>query len=250
MLTESIKNTTWLRASYKFHSYSYRDPRVAFATAVGLPVVSPTTVLLGIVSTLFRVGLSDDAKSFLEIVHKCEVVVDAPEGVIFFRAFHQLRRYETNAMKVSKEKFKPNPRIGLTKINQGTREYGVVDGNMTVFVGVPDNHLESVKIALMNLTHLGTHDSLCSIDGSVEACAEPSHIMYMPSEELAKRIHIGDMNLLETGVTIVTLSVFKNQIQPVSEYWWLSGGNDTELLSYAIPGKFEGTSRGKIYRKT
>lgn len=247
---EASEELKWLKASYRFHTYSYRDPRSAFAAAVGLPVVSPTTVLLGVASTLFRVGLADEARSFLRVAHKCKVVVDPPDGVIFFRAFHQLRRYETGAMKVPKKQFKPNPKLGLTKINQGTREYGLIDGMMTIFAGVPHDHVEHTEIALTNLTHLGTHDSLCSIDGNVEFCSEPSQIMYMPSEDLAKEIHQNGLDVLDKGVAIVTLSRFKSAIQPVSEHWWMSGRDeDTERLSYAIHGKFTGTTRGKIYRK-
>ena len=241
---EASGELKWLKASYRFHTYSYRDPRSAFATAVGSPVVSPTTVLLGVASTLFRVGLADEARSFLQVAHKCKVVVDSPDGVIFFRAFHQLRRYHTDKYD------KSNPRLGMTNINQGTREYGLVDGVMTVFVGVPDEQVEYTEIALLNLTHLGTHDSLCSIDGNVESCSEPSQIMYMPSKELANEIHHNGLDVLDKGVAIVTLSRFKGAIQPVSKHWWLSGGEkDTERLSYTIHGKFTGTTRGKIYRK-
>ena len=237
----------WLKASYRFHTYSYRDPRSAFAAAVGSPVVSPTTVLLGVASTLFRVGLADEARSFLQVAHKCKVVVDPPDGVIFFRAFHQLRRYHTDKYD------KSNPRLGMTNINQGTREYGLVDGMMTIFVGAPRDQVEYVKNALTNLTHLGTHDSLCSIDGNAEFCSEPSQVMYMPSKDLAKEIHQNGLDILDKGVAIVTLSCFKSEsvIQPVvSERWWMSGRDeDTERLSYAIHGKFTGTTRGKIYRK-
>lgn len=242
--TEASEELKWLKASYRFHTYSYRDPRSAFATAVGSPVVSPTTVLLGVASTLFRVGLADEARSFLQVVHTCKVVVDPPDGVIFFRAFHQLRRYHTDKYD------KSNPRLGMTNINQGTREYGLVDGMMTIFVGVPHDQIEYVKNALANLTHLGTHDSLCSIDGNVKLCSEPSQVMYMPSKDLAKEIHQNGLDVLDEGVAIVTLSRFKSAIQPVSEHWWMSGRDeDTERLSYAIHGKFTGTTRGKIYRK-
>lgn len=241
--TISSENLNWLKASYKFHTYAYRDPRSAFSTSVGLPVVSPTTLLLGIASSLFRIGLADEARSFLRVAHQCKIVIDAPDGVIFFRAFHQLRRYETDKYD------KYNPRIGMTNINQGTREYGLVDGAMTVYVAVPNDQLESVKIALTNLTHLGTHDSLCALEGEVEI-SSPSQIIYMPSKEFATKIRQNGLAILEKGVTIITLSCFKSAIQPVSQHWWLSGGDDdTELLSYAIPGRFDGTTRGKIYRK-
>lgn len=244
----SSENLNWLKASYKFHTYAYRDPRSAFSTSVGLPVVSPTTILLGIASTLFRIGLADEAKSFLQIAHQCKVVVDSPEGIIFFRAFHQLRRYHTQY--IGKEKKKgENPRIGMTNINQGTREYGLVDGAMTVYVAVPDDQIESAKTALTNLTHLGTHDSLCTLEGEIEF-SSPSQIIYMPSKELSTKILQNGLAILEKGVTIITLSCFKSAIQPVSQHWWLSGGDDdTELLSYTIPGRFDGTTRGKIYRK-
>lgn len=238
----SSENLNWLKASYKFHTYAYRDPRSAFSTSVGLPVVSPTTILLGIASTLFRIGLADEARSFLGVAHQCKVVIDAPDGVIFFRAFHQLRRYETDKYD------KYNPRIGMININQGTREYGLVDGAMTVYVAVPNDQIESAKTALTNLTHLGTHDSLCALEGEVEF-SSPSQIIYMPSKEFATKIRQNGLSVLEKGVTIITLSGFKSAIQPVSQHWWLSGGDDTELLSYTIPGRFDGTTRGKIYRK-
>jgi len=236
----------WIKAVYSFHSYAYRDPRSVFASGVGLPVVSPTTVLLGVASTLFRLGLADEAKSFLQVAHQCKVIVDPPDGAIFFRAFHQVRRYETGKYD------RQNPRIGLTNINQGTREYGLTEGNMTVFLAVPTGNVETAKIALTNLTHLGTHDSLCSLVGNVEECDEPKNVVYMPREELAQRISNHGIEALGQGVTIVTLSQFKAgvPIQPISQHWYMAGGEETELVSYVIPGRFEGTSKGKIYRKS
>ena len=232
----------WLKAAYKFHTYAYRDPRSAFASAMGSPVVSPTTVLLGIASTLFSLGKEPEAKNFLGVAHNCRVVVDAPDGIIFFRAFHQLRRYETGAMKTSKEKFKPNARIGLTIINQGTREYGLVDGQTTVYVGIPEEHIESARLALTNLGHLGTHDSMCSLIGDVEKCSEPKDIVYMPPEQWKTNI--------QPGCTAVTLSRFKNTtVAPTLPHWRMAGGENTEQVPYFIKGKFEGTSKGKIYKK-
>lgn len=242
-MSEDESEIAWLKATYQFHTYAYRDPRSVFASAVGLPVVSPTTVLFGIVSTLFRLGKAEDAKSFLEIIYKCKVQVDPPEGVVFFRAFHQLRRYET-------DKYGSNPKMGLTNINQGTREYGLMDGNMTIFVGVPKSQADSVKLALTNLTHLGTHDSVCSLQGEVETTTEPD-LIYIPSEDMAEKVHNEGVESLGSGITVVTLSCFKSEkpIEPVSKHWWMSGGKDTELLSFSIPGKFLGTTRGKVYKK-
>jgi hypothetical protein len=225
----------WLKAAYRFHTYAYRDPRSAFASAMASPVVSPTTVLLGIASTLFSLGKEPEAKAFLGVAQNCRVVVDAPDAVIFFRAFHQLRRYET-------DKYKHNPRLGLTNINQGTREYGLVEGQTTVYAGIPEEHTEAVRLALTNLGHLGTHDSMCSLVGNVETCSEPKEVVYMAPEQWKANIQLGS--------TAVTLSRFKNtSIAPTLPHWWMAGGDDTEQATYFIKGKFEGTSKGKIYKK-
>lgn len=114
-------------------------------------MVSPTTVLLGLASALFNLGEADKAHAFLGIVPLCMVVVDHPQGAIFFRAFHQLRRYYSNTKGRAE-------RVVLSNINQGTREYGLTEGNITIHVGVPGAHVDSVKLALANRDHLGTHD--------------------------------------------------------------------------------------------
>jgi hypothetical protein len=203
---------------------------------MGLPVVSPTAVLLGIGSTLFTLGEADKAEAFLNDAHHARVVVDPPESMIFFRAFHQIRRYET-------DKYGHNPRMGLTDINQGTREYGLPQGTITIYVGVKEVHVDSTRVALANRDHLGTHDSLCSLVGDVEPCGEPKDVVYCPLE--------GSFPTPKDGpVTVVTLSRFRGKIQPaVGKHWWMAGGDDTELVPYLIKGRFYGTSRGKIYRK-
>jgi hypothetical protein len=238
-----IEELVWLKAAYHLHTFAYRDPRCAFPTAMGLPVISPTAALLGVASTLFCLGKAKEAQRFLSVIHKCKVVVDPPSGVIFFRAFHQLRRYETDKYDTRE---RANPRIGLTQINQGTREYGIPESPLTIFVGVPSELVDDVELALRNRDHLGTHDSLCSLVGDVEICAEPKEVLFWP-------IGATPFEMPATGekVTAVTLSRFKNRrvSSTVGEHWWMAGGDDTELVSYMILGEFSGTSRGKVYRK-
>ncbi len=231
------QNLIWLKAEYHLHTFAYRDPRSAFSAGIGLPVVSPTAVLLGIASTLFSLGRADEALSLLTDLHRFRVAIDPPTGMIFFRAFHQLRRYET-------DKYGPNPRLGLTNINQGTREYGLPHGNITVYVGVLPAHAESVTFSLTNRDHLGTHDSVCSLVGAVQRCGEPEDVIYFPPETWQTRLP----NI--SPVTVLTLSRFKKQLQPtVGNHWWMAGGDDTELVPYLIRGSFRGTTRGKIYTK-
>lgn len=243
---ESSPELVWLKASYHLHTFAYRDPRSAFASGTALPVVSPTTILLGIVSTLFMLGKADEAQNFINSISNCEVLVDSPEGIIFFRAFHQLRRYETL-------KYGANSRFGLTKINQGTREYGLVDGLMTIYVGVQSEQTEDTKFALKNLRHLGTHDSMCSLKGKVEFCDKPlpKDVLYLPSQEVVPEFRKELFEVLEDGLSIITLSTFKKgeKLNQKLKHWYLTGGNDTELISYVIAGFFQGTTNGKIFRK-
>lgn len=223
----------WLRARYCLHTFTYRDPRAPYSSSPSLPVVSPTTVLLGIVSTLFALGRSREASDFMQSIQHCQVLVDPPKGIAFFRAFHQARRYETD------KHDKTNPRLGYTAINQAMREHGLPQGEITLFVGVPVEQVEPVKLALENRDHLGTHDSLCSLAEAVVQCEEPTDIVYQAPEHPFP---------LE-GVTIVSLSRFRDTPRPKFAHWWLAGGDDTEVVPYVILGRFQGTGRGKIYRK-
>ena len=227
----------WLQARYHFHTFSYRDPRSAFSSALGIPVVSPTAALLGIASTLFNFGKADEARAFIRVAHHCRVIIDPPNGAVFFRAFHQLRRY------ISTTKGKTY-RVGFTDMNQGTKEYALVDGSITLFVGVPLDFVEPAKLALRNRDHLGTHDSLCALLGEVEDCREPSNVVYLPPERWQNQLP------QDSGLTILTLSRFTKPLTPtVGLHWWIAGGDDTERAPYLIKGKFFGTTRGKIYRK-
>jgi len=191
--------------------------------------------LLGIASTLFSIGKSNEALAFIWVAHHCRVAVDPPNGAVFFRAFHQLRRY------ISTTKGKTH-RAGFTDINQGTKEYALVDGAVTLFVGVPQVVVEEAKLALRNRDHIGTHDSLCAVLGDVEECAEPVDVVYLPPERWQSQPP------QEPGVTILTLSRFTGPLTPGS-HWWMAGGDNTERVPYMIKGKFFGTTRGKIYRK-
>lgn len=232
-----VGHLRWLRARYHLHTFCYRDPRSAFSSALGIPVVSPTAVLLGIASTLFSIGEANEALALIKQAHHCRVAIDPPNGAIFFRVFHQLRRY------ISTTKGKTH-RAGFTDINQGTKEYALIDGPMTLFVGVPQNFVEAAKLALCNRDHIGTHDSLCALVGEVEECLEPTDVVYLPPERWQNQLPE------QTGVTVLTLSRFTQALEPtVGAHWWMTGGKDTELVPYLIKGQFVGTSRGKIYRK-
>jgi hypothetical protein len=235
----------WIKAEYAFHTFAYRDPRTPQSSAPALPVVSPTAILLGIASTLFNLGLAHEARAFLDQAHVCQVLIVPPLGAIFFRAFHQLRRYETDQNKGKKENFKPNPRVGLTDINQGIREHAIFEGFLRIFAGVPPELSDSACLALRNRNHVGTHDSLCSLVGEVEPCSAPTGIVFLSPEQWQNKPPD------QSGVSVVTLARFRGPLQPtVDKRWWMAGGPETELVPFLIPGRFTGTSRGKIFRRT
>jgi hypothetical protein len=228
---------TWLKAAYAFHTFTYRDPRTPQSSGPALPLPAPTAVLLGIASTLFNLGEANKARALLAEAHRCQVVIDPPKNAVFFRAFHQLRRYET-------DKYGPNPRLGLTQINQSIREHALIEDCICIYVGVPTEFAASVTIALQNRDHVGTHDSLCSLVGTVEQCGEPCDVVFLPPEQW--QVNPPTTN----GISIVTLARFRDALSPaVGERWWMAGGPETELVPYVIKGRFFGTSRGKIFRK-
>jgi hypothetical protein len=165
-------------------------------------------------------------------------VIDPPPGAVFFRAFHQLRRYET-------DKYGSNARLGLTRINQGTREHALIEDCLRIFVGAPPALADSVILALRNRDHLGTHESMCSLIGEVESCAEPGNVVFLPPEQWQNRPPS------VRGVSILTLARFRGPLTPtIADRWWMAGGAETELVPFLIQGSFVGTNRGKIFRKT
>jgi hypothetical protein len=181
----------------------------------------------------------------LSQAHLCKVMIDPPRSAVFFRAFHQLRRYETDQNKGKKEKFKPNPRVGLTDINQGIREHGLIEDSLRIFIGVPAALADSVTVALRNRDHVGTHDSLCSLVGDIESCPEPRNVVFLSPEQWQNQPPS------VRGVSIVTLARFCGPLKPaVGGRWWMAGGPETELVPFLIQGTFIGTNRGKIFRKT
>ena len=237
----------WVKAAYHLHTFSYRDPRVAYSSGIGLPVLSPTAVILGVVSTLFNLGYAEDAKRVLSEIDLFRAIVDPPDSAIFFRAFHQVRRYSSGIMKSKKADYKAPADLGLTKINQSTREHALVQGVLTLYVGTPEHSVESVALALRHRTHIGSRDSLCSLVGDVvSGVSEPTDVMFLEPEKWQTQV---PMNC--GPVTGLALSRFTaNYKKPtVGQHWWLSGGDNTEIVPYLVQGKFKGTTRGKIYIK-
>jgi len=167
--------------------------------------------------------------------------VEAPDGAIFFRAFHQLRRYATEQDKGKGVK----ANIGFTEINQGTREYALLQGPLTIYVGIPEPHREAVAAALRNRDHIGTHDSLCSLIGDVESgVPEPVDVLYEPLAD-------GTVSIPQTQPTaVVTLSrITSSDFGSQPPHWKITGGENTELTPFLISGTFRGTRNGKIYQK-
>jgi hypothetical protein len=86
---------------------------------------------------------------------------------------------------------------------------------------------------------------LCSLVGDVEHVAEPVQVLYEPLGEGPIRIQSGE------PVTVVTLSRFVSaEFGDASpRHWRMSGGSNTELVPFVIPGGFTGTRSGKVYRR-
>ncbi len=143
----------WLRADYEFPStFSYRQPGASAQFAVGVPIPSPSTVKLALVNTAIRWnGDIEKGKEIFERIKTCRVCVIPPDRIVRFRVF--LRR-----LKPPHSSRGPN---APTEESTGVRDYFLFNGPLSIYIEVPQEHVDEISDLLLKIRYFGTSDSLC-----------------------------------------------------------------------------------------
>jgi hypothetical protein len=145
--------TTWLRADYEFPStFSYRMPDVSAQFAVGSPIPSPAAVKLALVDTAIRwSGDVNNGRRIFDAIKTARVCVVPPPRMVRFRAF--IKRLKP-----------PHSSAGPgapTVESTGVRDYFLLDGPLSVFIGVPQSDAAYIAWLLQRIRRFGTSDSVC-----------------------------------------------------------------------------------------
>jgi len=186
--------TTWLRADYEFPStFSYRMPDVSAQFAIGSPIPSPAAVKLALVDTAIRwSGDVNKGRRIFDTIKTARVCVVPPPRMVRFRAF--IKRLKP-----------PHSSAGPgapTVESTGVRDYFLLDGPLSVFIGVPQSDAAYIAWLLQRIRRFGTSDSVCWCRGVREEA---------PDETLCPR-SLGNLSHAQGGL-VVRLSDLTQQSQ-------------------------------------
>lgn len=226
---------SWLKAVYHFHVFHYRMPQTAAIAAITSFVPSPLTIKFAMIASLLQSGKHSEAESLVHVLPKTEVLVAPPEAALSFKAFMRYRSVPAvespKGLDESGSFYQSRPH---------TREYSIFQGDLLVFVGLPDKVKSVALIALKNIRYLGCKDSLtwCKEVTDVEQQAISATPIVQPFKELQR----GAVVLLADIKKDIDMTL--NQIIPtqrVEEHYIQE--------SYILPGNIMVSGRTKLFKR-
>lgn len=145
----------WLKAVYHFHVFHYRMPQTAAIAAVTPFVPSPLTVKFAMIASLLQLGRHGEAESLARVLPQVEIKIEPPAAALSFKAFLRYRSVpaveSAGGLDESGSFYPSRPH---------TREYALLQGNLEIFVGIPQEAKDIASDALKNIRYLGCKDSL------------------------------------------------------------------------------------------
>ena len=136
--------------------FHYRMPETVAIASVTPFVPSPLTVKVALVASLLQSGDDMSAKQLAPLLPQIEVRIVPPSSAFSFKAFLRYRSVpaveSAGGLDETGSYYASRPHM---------REYALLEDEITVFVGLPDNSVkEVVKTALQRVRYLGCKDSL------------------------------------------------------------------------------------------
>lgn len=151
----SARPACWLRAVYHFHVFHYRMPQTAAIAAITPFVPSPLTVKFAMVASLLQLGRHSEAESLARVLPQVEIRIVPPAAAFSFKAFLRYRSVpaveSAGGLDESGSFYPSRPH---------TREYSLLQGDLVIFVAVPEQARAIALDALKDIRYLGCKDSL------------------------------------------------------------------------------------------
>ncbi len=226
---------SWLKAVYHFHVFHYRMPQTAAIAAITPFVPSPLTVKFAMVASLLQMGKFSNAESLARFLPEAEICILPPQAAFSFKAFMRYRSVpavESAGVLDESGSFYPS--------RPHTREYLLFQGDLVIFVGVP----EEIKVvsldALKNIRYLGCKDSLVWCKDVTEV--EQQDIDIQTVVKPLKELQPGSVVLLADVKRDVAMTL--TQIIPaqrLEEHYILE--------SYILPGNISVSGRTKLFKR-
>lgn len=223
----------WLKATYHFHVFHYRMPQTAAIAAITPFVPSPLTVKFAMVASLLQLGRHSEAETLARVLPQVQIRIAPPMAAFSFKAFLRYRSVpaveSAGGLDESGSFYPSRPH---------TREYSLFQGDLAIFVGIPEKARAIALDALRNIRYLGCKDSLVWCKEVTPVDQPDVHTIVQPLKEQQP----GAVVLLADIKPDVTMEL--PQIIP---------GQRTEKHyaqgAYSLPGDITTSGRTKLFRR-
>ncbi|NYB26828.1 MAG: type I-A CRISPR-associated protein Cas5 [Methanobacteriaceae archaeon] len=161
----------WLKFTLHFPSFfSYRIPDYSSQYALGIPLPSPSTLKLGVISSAIKsTGKVSEGEKVFNVVKDAEVCVAPPEKIA-------INSFLIKRLKKRKEDLKLIPTFGI-------RDYVFFPDDIDIFVG--SENIDSVAEYFSKMNYIGSSDSMVYVKS-----IEPK----TPSENVIKAVDIDEFS--------------------------------------------------------
>lgn len=230
----SAQPVCWLKAVYHFHVFHYRMPQTAAIAAITSFVPSPLTVKFAMVASLLQLGRHSEAEALARVLPKVEIRIVPPLAAFSFKAFLRYRSVpaveSAGGLDESGSSYPSRPH---------TREYSLFQGDLVVFVGVPQEAKSIASDALKNIRYLGCKDSLvwCKEVMPVKQPDDVRIVVQPIKEQQAGAVVL--LADIKQDATIQLLQIIPSKRE--EEHYTLE--------PYTLPGNITTSRRTKIFKR-
>lgn len=233
--TQNSLPVCWLKALYHFHVFHYRMPQTAAIAAITPFVPSPLTIKMAMIASLMQTGRHQEAEQLVSHLPKIKVLISPPSSAISFKAF--LRYRSVPAIESSEEM---DDTGSIYPSRPHTREYAIFSDTLKIFVGLPNNDLESIaKHALQNIRYIGCKDSFVWCDD----------VTIITKDEIDREPLVGEIIKEKQGIVALLADFSANaNIQKIENV--IPGSRseeDYELKRFILPGRILTKARSRVF---
>lgn len=232
-LTEtSVQPVDWLKGVYHFHVFHYRMPQTAAISAVTPFVPSPLTVKLAMVAALLQLGKHTEAEILTRLLPKIEVHIAPSVAAFSFKAF--LRYCSVPAVESAGEMDKSSGSFYPSRPH--TREYSLFQGDLVIFLGIPQEAKSVALDALKNIRYLGCKDSLVWCKEIESINQSEIQLIVQPLKEQ------------QPGAVVLLADVKQDATMELRKIIPGHRKEDYRLEPYTLPGNITTIGRTKLFR--
>lgn len=234
---------SWLEAVYHFHVFHYRMPQTAAIAALNPFVPSPLTVKFAMVASLLQMGRDNDAESLATELPRIEVLIVPPKSAFAFKAFLRYRSVPAVREALKDEKLRDSVKTldesgSYYPSRPHIREYSISEGDLLIYLAVPEDVMELAQEALKGIRYLGCKDSLVW-------CRDVQHVQQPEKLEAVRPIAAGQPG------SVILLADF----EPKASFLLtdiIPGQRDENhymRIPYSLPGSVRTVGRTKIFKR-